>query len=57
MIPALIFLRRVLLTAWLATRADSDTAQGLGGPAYTQGTLELADRYLTDGLAAFRPEV
>ena len=57
MIPSLIFLRRVLLTAWLATRADSDTAQALGGPDYTQGTLELAERYLTDGLAAFRPEV
>ncbi len=54
MIPALIFLRRVLLTAWLSTRADSDTAQALGGPTYTSGTLELAERYLTDGLAAFR---
>ena len=55
MIPSLIFLRRVLLTAWLSTRADSDTAQDLGGPAYTYGTLELADRYLTDGLKAFLP--
>lgn len=55
MIPALIFLRRVLLTAWLATRADSDTAEALGGPAYTSGTLALADRFLTDGLADFRP--
>lgn len=55
MIPSLIFLRRVLLTAWLATRADSDTAQALGGPAYTQGTLDLADRYLRDGLSAFLP--
>jgi Ser/Thr protein kinase RdoA (MazF antagonist) len=55
MIPSLIFLRRVLLTAWLSTRADSDTAQGFGGPAYTQGTLVLADRYLTDGLSAFLP--
>lgn len=55
MIPSLIFLRRVLLTAWLATRADSDTAQTLGGPAYTQGTLDLAERYLTNGLAVFRP--
>jgi Ser/Thr protein kinase RdoA (MazF antagonist) len=54
MIPSLIFLRRVLLTAWLSTRADSDTAQALGGPAYTMGTLELAERYLTDGLAPFR---
>jgi Ser/Thr protein kinase RdoA (MazF antagonist) len=55
MIPALIFLRRVLLTAWLATRADSDTAQSLGGPAYTLGTLSLAEGFLTDGLAHFRP--
>lgn len=55
MIPSLIFLRRVLLTAWLSTRADSDTAQNLGGPAYTQGTLDLAERYLTDGLVAFLP--
>ncbi|NHB75794.1 phosphotransferase enzyme family protein [Rhodobacter calidifons] len=55
MIPALIFLRRVLLTAWLATRADSDTAQALGGPVYTLGTLELAEAFLTDGLAALRP--
>ena len=55
MIPSLIFLRRVLLTAWLATRADSDTAQMLGGPAYTQGTLDLADRYLTHGLSTFHP--
>ena len=55
MIPSLIFLRRVLLTAWLSTRADSDTAQSLGGPAYTQGTLELAERYLADGLSVFLP--
>lgn len=57
MIPALILLRRVLLTAWLSTRADSDTAQGFGGPVYTQGTLELADSYLTDGLRRLRPDV
>jgi Ser/Thr protein kinase RdoA (MazF antagonist) len=55
MIPALIFLRRVLLTAWLATRADSDTAQSLGGPAYTLGTLTLAESFLTDGLVHLRP--
>ena len=57
MIPSLIFLRRVLLTAWLSTRADSDTAQALGGPVYTQGTLQLAERYLTDGLRDFHPHV
>lgn len=54
MIPALIFLRRVLLTAWLATRADSDTGQVLGGPAFTIGTVELAEAYLANGLARFR---
>ncbi len=52
-IPSLIFLRRVLLTAWLATRADSDTAQTLGGLTYTEGTLDLAERYLADGLRFF----
>lgn len=55
MIPAMVLLRRVLLTAWLTTRADSDTAQSLGGPAYTAGTLTLAERFLHDGLRDFRP--
>ena len=53
MIPAMIFLRRVLLTAWLATRADSDTGRALGGPGFTTGTLKLAEGYLADGLARF----
>jgi Ser/Thr protein kinase RdoA (MazF antagonist) len=51
MIPAMILLRRVLLTAWLASRADSETAAALGGPAYTLGTLALAEGFLSDGLA------
>lgn len=55
MIPSLILLRRVLLTAWLASRADSDTAEALGGPEYTLGTLELAEAYLVDGLQRFCP--
>ncbi len=55
MIPTLILLRRVLLTAWLSSRADSDTAQALGGATYTQGTLELAEGYLANGLRALRP--
>jgi Ser/Thr protein kinase RdoA (MazF antagonist) len=54
MIPAMIFLRRVLLAAWLSTRADSDTARDLGGTAYTQGTLALAEAYLSNGLTGFR---
>jgi Ser/Thr protein kinase RdoA (MazF antagonist) len=52
MIPSMVFLRRVLLTAWLASRAESDTAAALGGTAFTRGTLDLAEGYLTDGLAA-----
>jgi len=55
MIPAMILLRRVLLTAWLATRVDSDTAKSLGGPAYMQGTLRLAEQFLDNGLRDFRP--
>ena len=57
MIPSLIFLRRVLLTGWLASRADSDTAAALDGPGYTKGTLELAEAYLADGLKAFHPQM
>jgi Ser/Thr protein kinase RdoA (MazF antagonist) len=55
MIPAMVLLRRVLLTAWLASRADSDTAQELGGAAYTLGTVALAEGFLTDGLSRLQP--
>jgi len=55
MIPALVLLRRVLLTAWLASRADSDTAHSLGGPAYTMGTISLAEQFLSDGLRGLAP--
>ena len=50
----MIFLRRKQRATWSATRADSDRAQSLAGAAYTLGTLSLADRILTDGLADFR---
>jgi Ser/Thr protein kinase RdoA (MazF antagonist) len=45
-IPTLIMLRRVLLTAWLASRADSDTAAEINPAAFTKGTLQLATLYL-----------
>ena len=51
-IPSLIMLRRVLLTAWLASRADSDTAADIGAAGYTAGTVALATRFLTVGPAA-----
>ncbi|MGL5009838.1 MAG: phosphotransferase enzyme family protein, partial [Paracoccaceae bacterium] len=50
-IPTLIMLRRVLLTAWLGSRADSDTATAIGAADYTASTVTLADRYLTEGPA------
>jgi Ser/Thr protein kinase RdoA (MazF antagonist) len=52
-IPTLVMLRRVLLTAWLGTRADSDTAADIGVEGYTAGTVMLAERYFrTPGPAA-----
>lgn len=51
-IPTLIMLRRVLLTAWLASRADSDTAADIGAADYTAGSVALAEQFLTVGPAA-----
>jgi hypothetical protein len=38
-------LRRMLLTAWVASHAETPTAQAMG-TAYTQGTLTLAEGFL-----------
>ncbi|GLK80525.1 phosphotransferase enzyme family protein [Methylopila turkensis] len=46
MMPAFLMLRRMLLTAWIASHAETPTAQSMGVP-YTHGTLALAERYLT----------
>ncbi len=54
-IPTLIMLRRVLLTAWLGTRADSDTAADIGAAGYTAGTVMLAERHLAGQDRAARP--
>jgi Ser/Thr protein kinase RdoA (MazF antagonist) len=48
-IPTLIMLRRVLLTAWIGSRSDSDTVQALDGQGYAQGTVALAERYFAVG--------
>lgn len=45
MIPAFVMLRRMLLTAWIASHAETPTAQALGAP-YTLGTVALARRFL-----------
>jgi Ser/Thr protein kinase RdoA (MazF antagonist) len=54
-IPTLIMLRRVLLTAWLGTRADSDTAAKIGAAGYTAGTVALAEAYLAGPDSADTP--
>lgn len=40
-----VMLRRILLTAWVASHAETPTAQSMGVP-YTEGTLALADAFL-----------
>lgn len=44
-IPTFIMLRRLLLTAWIASHAETPTAQAMG-EAYTLGTVALADAFL-----------
>lgn len=41
-----VMLRRILLTAWIASHAETPTALAMGIP-YTEGTLALADAYLS----------
>jgi len=38
-------LRRMLLTAWIASHADTETARQLG-TGYTDGTLMIGERFL-----------
>jgi Ser/Thr protein kinase RdoA (MazF antagonist) len=44
-IPVFVMLRRILLTAWIASHSETPTARELG-ESYTSGTLELAERFL-----------
>jgi Ser/Thr protein kinase RdoA (MazF antagonist) len=44
-LPVFIMLRRMLLTAWIASHAETPTAQAMG-PAYTRGTVTLAEAFL-----------
>jgi len=46
MLPTFVMVRRMLLTAWLASHAETPTAQELG-VGYTDGTLRLAQAYLS----------
>jgi Ser/Thr protein kinase RdoA (MazF antagonist) len=47
MMPVFLMLRRVLLTAWIASHAETPTAQEMGVP-YTEGTVAMAERFLTE---------
>jgi len=44
-LPMFVMLRRILLTAWLASHSETETAQELGA-GYTEGTIRLAENYL-----------
>ncbi len=44
-IPSFVMLRRILLTAWLASHAEVPFAREMGA-AYTRGTVGLARDYL-----------
>jgi Ser/Thr protein kinase RdoA (MazF antagonist) len=46
MLPVFVMLRRMHLTAWIASHAETPTAQAMGEP-YTAETVDLAERYLT----------
>ncbi|MFC0269818.1 phosphotransferase enzyme family protein [Kushneria aurantia] len=47
MLSTFVMLRRLLLTAWLASHSETPTAQETGA-SYIDGTLALAERFLTD---------
>jgi Ser/Thr protein kinase RdoA (MazF antagonist) len=44
--PVFVMLRRILLTAWIASHAETPTAEAMGIP-YTLGTLDLAETFLS----------
>ncbi|MDX6805988.1 phosphotransferase enzyme family protein [Terrihabitans rhizophilus] len=46
MLPVFVMLRRMHLTAWIASHAETPTAQSMGEP-YTAATVDLADSYLS----------
>lgn len=46
-IPVFIMLRRMLLTAWIASHSETPTAEAMG-EAYTQGTVALASAFLAE---------
>ena len=45
MLPLFVMLRRMLLTAWIASHSDTETARLLGTD-YTEGTVAMGERFL-----------
>jgi Ser/Thr protein kinase RdoA (MazF antagonist) len=45
MLPSFVMLRRMLLTAWIASHSETVTAQQLGA-RYTEGTVAMGERFL-----------
>jgi len=52
-IPTFVVLRRILLSAWIASHREVPAAQQIGED-YTQGMVELAERFLRGELLAGR---
>jgi Ser/Thr protein kinase RdoA (MazF antagonist) len=47
MLPVFVMLRRMLLTAWIASHSDTETARRLG-TEYTEGTVAMGERFLAE---------
>lgn len=47
LIPSFVIMRRIQLTAWIASHTDADAAIAIA-PDFVSGTAQLARRYLTD---------
>ena len=47
LIPAFVMMRRIMLTAWIASHFDADSALGVGAD-FAPNTARLAQRYLGD---------
>jgi Ser/Thr protein kinase RdoA (MazF antagonist) len=48
LIPSFVMMRRIMLTAWIGSHHDADSALGVGAD-FAPNTARLAERYLSDG--------
>lgn len=54
MIPTFVMLRRVMLTAWIGSHPEADSALAAGAD-FVSGTAEIADRYCRDRMWLAEP--